>query len=52
MFLAFVVVGETFEIQSSSLRTETRNLEIQDGVDVDVLWWPEPNHLFGFVKIW
>ena len=43
MFLsvAFVVGRETFRIQSKSLRTETKNLEIQDGEDVDVLWRPD-----------
>ena len=34
------VHGQTSEIHSRSLRTETRNLEIQDGEDVDVLRRP------------
>ena len=37
------MVGEqTSGIQSRSLRAETRNLEIQDGEDVDVLQRPGP----------
>ena len=34
---------QTSEIQSLNLRTETRNLEIQDGKDVDVLQKPGLN---------
>ena len=38
-----MVGGQTSEIQSRSLRTETRTLEIQDGEDVDVLRRPDPS---------
>ena len=41
--VADVLVGEqTAWIQSRTLRTETRNLKIQDGKDVDVLRRPDP----------
>ena len=38
-----MVGGQTSGIQNSSLRAETRNLEIQDGEDVDVLRRPGHN---------
>ena len=33
--MAFVVVGQASGIQNRNLRTETWNLDIQDGEDVD-----------------
>ena len=39
--MTFVVGGQTFGIETRSLGTETRNLEIQDGEDVDVLRRPD-----------
>lgn len=41
--MAFVVGGQASGIQSRSLRTETKNLEIPDGEDVDVL--PRPAYI-------
>ena len=38
-----MVGGQTFGIETRSLGTETRNLEIQDGEDVDVLRRPGPD---------
>ena len=38
--MTFVVGGQTFGIETRSLGTETSNLEIQDGEDVNVLRRP------------
>ena len=38
-----MVDGQTSEIHSRSLRTDTRTLGIQDGEDVDVLRRPDPS---------
>lgn len=38
--VVFVVSGQASGIKSSSFRTETENLKIQDGADVDVLVRP------------
>ena len=38
--MAFVLGKQLSEIETRSLRTETRNLKIQDGEDVDVLKRP------------
>ena len=38
-----MVGGQASRIQTKSLRTETRNLKIQDGEDVDVLRRPGLN---------
>lgn len=40
--VVFVVGGQASGIQSSSFRTETGNLKIKDGADVDVLMRPGP----------
>ena len=42
--MAFVVGGQASRIQRS-LRTETRNLEIQNGEDVDVQRTPDRGYL-------
>ena len=39
--MAFVVGEQASEVQRRSLRTETRNLQIKDGEDVEVLQRPE-----------
>ena len=44
--MVYVVGGQSFEIQSRSLRTERRNLENQDGEDVDVLRRPGLSRAF------
>ena len=43
--MTIVVGGQTFGIETRSLGTETRNLEIQDGEDVDVLRRPDRNQI-------
>ena len=45
--MAFVVSSLTSRMQSKSLRTETRNLKIQDGEDVEVLRRPVTSSKFS-----
>ena len=50
IFEALVPVPKAFGIQRRSLRTETRNLEIQDGEDVMVL--RRPGQVLGHLVLW
>ena len=49
--IAFVLGEQTSGIETRSLRTGTRNLEIQDGEDVDVLRRPASDPLVGFLEL-
>ena len=49
--MTFVVGGQTFGIETRSLGTETRNLEIQDGEDVDVLRRPDSESIGTFYSM-
>ena len=48
-YMAFVICEQPSGIQNRSLRTETRNLKIQDGEDIDVLRRPEHNQFLKFL---
>ena len=47
--MTFAVGGHASEKKSRGLRTDTRDLEVQDGEDVDVLRRPGPE--IGLVKV-